>query len=134
MRFIYPELTPDTARPLMDDLEERLYPRFGSLNPSRLYAALCDYKQGINGKYYVSVDIDEEQSMAKAAAEAGGLELREIWEARTEGVPVRALGEHAGWDGIRYDLRPLMRDRRLVWDDTQHDYVTALVTEYGKVR
>lgn len=93
-----------------------------------LEALLCNYRQTLStGKtFYVGRTIDSELEYQNKIQSFWGsdpyLGTFDFYETRRKAFPSETLGEVNGWDGVRADLSPLLRENGIVWSDVVYDY------------
>jgi len=91
-------------------------------------ALLCNYRQTLSERkaFYVGRTIDSELEYdTKVRSYWGEDPYRgqfDFFETRKAAFPERCLGEIQGWDGVRKDLSPLLRENGYVWSDVLYDY------------
>lgn len=93
-----------------------------------LEALLCNFRQTLSTRktFYCGRTIDSELEYdRKIRAYWGDDPYRETFDffkARSSTFPICCLGEVEGWDGVREDLGPLLREHQIVWSDVVYDY------------
>lgn len=93
-----------------------------------LEALLCNYRQTLStGKtFYAGRTIDSELEYHKKIINFWGdnpyLGTFNFFSSRLKAFPIETLGEIQGWDGVRADLSPLLREDNIVWSDAVFSY------------
>lgn len=86
-------------------------------------ALLCDYKQSYHGRQYPGRSQDSELGHYRKVKDYWGDRfVSRMFEARRALFPEWALGELQGWDGVRDELTPVLRDYGYTWSDSVYSY------------
>lgn len=91
-----------------------------------IQSLLCEYKQSILGrKHYPGKSIDTEMDYFRKVYAYWGPEREQqssFYSVRTACFPQWALGEVAGWTGVRKELGTVLADHGRTWSDYVYDY------------
>lgn len=91
-------------------------------------ALLCNYKQTLSTRkaFYCGRTIDSELAYHRKITDFWGEDpyrgTFDFFETRRQVFPSQTLGEANGWDDVRLDISPLLRENNIVWSDTVFDY------------
>jgi hypothetical protein len=87
---------------------------------------LCDYKQAAVGRHnYPGKSHDKELYYDAVITPHWGTVAVDMYRARAELFPHWALGEFAGWTGIRDELSKVLVDHGYVWTDAVYDWACS---------
>lgn len=91
-----------------------------------IQSLLCEYKQSILGKkHYPGKSIDTEMDYFRKVYAHWGPEREQqssFYSVRKACFPQWALGEVAGWTGVRQELGTVLADYGYTWSDAIYDY------------
>lgn len=94
-----------------------------------IQSLLCEYKQSILGrKHYPGKSIDTEMDYFRRVYTYWGAEREQqssFYSVRESCFPAWALGEVAGWSGVRKELGTVLADYGFTWSDTLYDYLAT---------
>ena len=113
---------------LADDVRAYVTDNWIEVSTYELEALLCNYRQTLStGKtFYVGRTIDSELEYQQKIESYWGEDpyrgTFDFYDARRKAFPKETLGEENGWDGVRADLSPLLRENNIVWSDTVFCY------------
>lgn len=92
-------------------------------NYYELQSLLCEYKQSALGrKQYPGKSIDTEQDYFDRVYKHWGQRDSSFDDVRLKCFPTWALGELAGWHGVRPELGSVLADYGYTWSDAVYDY------------
>lgn len=99
----------------------------GEMSYYTFAAMLCEYREAYEDRHqYPARTHDQELEYSYSPKfRHWDTPPQAMWEARKALFPVEALGEHAGWTGLRHGLSRILRDHGYVWSDVEYDFTAT---------
>lgn len=111
-----------------DEVKAYVTDNYVEVSNYELEALLCNYKQTLSTRkaFYCGRTIDSELAYhRKITAYWGDDPYRDTFDffgTRLKTFPHECLGELHGWEDVRIDISPLLRENNIVWADNVFDY------------
>lgn len=111
-----------------EDARQFVVDNYVDVSNYQVEALLCNYRQTLSERkaFYVGRTIDSELAYDRKVRAHFGPEAYadtfDFFKTRTQAFPPACLGEKNGWDDVRLDISPLLREYDIVWTDLEYDY------------